>query len=81
MYLYDKKGQKNKLRRSHFEGVSAQITLSEHLMTINVRISHVQVCVCVCVCVRTHARVRACTCARVCACVRACVRVCVCVHT
>ena len=61
-------GTKNKLRRSHFEGVYARLTVSQHLTSINVRISHIQVCaapcryyivyktsmyrVCVCVCVR-----------------------------
>ena len=45
MNLYEiSKGTKNKLRRSHFEGVYARVTLSEHLTSINLRVSYVQVC-------------------------------------
>ena len=49
MMLIDKKsGVTRKLRRSHFEGLFAQVDRSKHHTSIEARISNVQVCLALC---------------------------------
>ncbi len=44
--LVEKNGTRIHVRRSHFEGVFVQVTLSEHLTSIETKINEIQVQLC-----------------------------------
>ena len=60
--LVEKSSSRVPIRRSQFQGVLVQLSLSDHMTSLEAKINAVQVrlSVCVCVCVCVHANVRAC---------------------